>query len=859
MKPTENIEKFIKNTYAHNLPAATSAKLDQRVLSSAQETLEKSKTTQSAGTGPNIWRMVMKTRITKLAAAAVIIIAVLIGINQYGGSVSFASVAWADVVKSFESVNFFSAAIYMKDKPSAEPKQFELWMGEEGRARMRVRDQVLFTQDGQVTDAFNFVNSARIDSEQVDDQAEVILRMLGQSRNFSLDIIVKTMFKGKLQEVTPLINLSAGISEDMVVFDVTTDQHPQWMRIWALRQSQLPVRIRVWDPRDGSAVDIFITYSKEQPDKFFDAKAYEEAVVNRFNQNNANSAYAFLKDPGGRDYVPQDLFKKSGYHLPKVEQVGVTEYGAVWVMSSNSRNKTPDDYLFDGFGELADELGTEYRRIKYSGDNCLEVFVPEDYPFGKTTPSKLTLTCRVEFHYPHLKPELIGSVELTDMQNIAWPRNATRGPFTECNVLLDAARWYCQEYRIDMCERIVGMALESDDGQRLQGEIDKLRIKMFIAQEKGAQAAKLALELWPGVYDKYKNPDRTSPTPYDLVEFIVAVAYGGEIDKAAQLWKQVKETEHNLKGNKSWKKYVAEELKKSIPQAQRGISIDMAQNGNSLEDISRVIGMDVRDNAELKACAEQAKRDKYLAKLSEYYNKYPLSEKMELLERETDQGVQHVNTNKNRLPGHQGYVLLPINYRLKDVVLSLPGIQGIYPIDKVSYRISEEVSEELLNKEIRADVVRRSDVSLKEAFEFVLNHYGLKVVVEDGESRKVWVARYNGKVLRNYKNVHVPLPNLRGTVIGDKPGTAGSISSHGMCFNAHLTHLAFHQNKDIEDKNAKKIFIDETGIMQPISMETAYWPGDEGFELARKWFEEEFGITFTEEVRPMKILVIRNK
>jgi hypothetical protein len=104
MKPTENIENFIRNTYADNLPAATSAKLDQRVLSSAQETLEKSKTTQSAGTGPNIWRIIMKTRITKLAAAAVIIIAVLIGINQFGGSIDGASVAFAKVQETMKTV-----------------------------------------------------------------------------------------------------------------------------------------------------------------------------------------------------------------------------------------------------------------------------------------------------------------------------------------------------------------------------------------------------------------------------------------------------------------------------------------------------------------------------------------------------------------------------------------------------------------------------------------------------------------------------------------------------------------------------------------------------------------------------------
>jgi hypothetical protein len=46
----------------------------------------------------SIWRIIMKSRITKIAAAAVIIIAVLIGINQLGGSIGGSSVAFGDVL-----------------------------------------------------------------------------------------------------------------------------------------------------------------------------------------------------------------------------------------------------------------------------------------------------------------------------------------------------------------------------------------------------------------------------------------------------------------------------------------------------------------------------------------------------------------------------------------------------------------------------------------------------------------------------------------------------------------------------------------------------------------------------------------
>jgi len=44
-----------------------------------------------------------------------------------------------------------------------------------------------------------------------------------------------------------------------------------------------------------------------------------------------------------------------------------------------------------------------------------------------------------------------------------------------------------------------------------------------------------------------------------------------------------------------------------------------------------------------------------------------------------------------------------------------------------------------------------------------------------------------------------------------------------------------------------------------VSSESPLWRGEEAIPMARKWFEEEFGVTFTEELRPMKVLVVQRK
>ncbi|MHC4395475.1 MAG: hypothetical protein ACYS1A_07440 [Planctomycetota bacterium] len=103
MNPQENTEKLIRKLVLHGNKAA-----DERIVNDAMAAYEKQK---SAAGGSNIWRTIMRSRITKLAAAAVIIIAVMIGINQFGGSIDPASVAWADVVENMKKMPWVHATV----------------------------------------------------------------------------------------------------------------------------------------------------------------------------------------------------------------------------------------------------------------------------------------------------------------------------------------------------------------------------------------------------------------------------------------------------------------------------------------------------------------------------------------------------------------------------------------------------------------------------------------------------------------------------------------------------------------------------------------------------------------------------
>ena len=103
MKSLKDIKKILTKFNVKPRPEMRSKVLDEALE------IQRNRNQQSTS-GTYTWRIIMQSRITKFAAAAVIIIAVLIGINQFGGS----GVAWGDVVKNVEQVQTFTCRLWTK-------------------------------------------------------------------------------------------------------------------------------------------------------------------------------------------------------------------------------------------------------------------------------------------------------------------------------------------------------------------------------------------------------------------------------------------------------------------------------------------------------------------------------------------------------------------------------------------------------------------------------------------------------------------------------------------------------------------------------------------------------------------------
>ena len=96
MKSADEIKKFFKSAAIDTNP-----KMDEAVLNKVLIANEKTTNPKSAEILPNLRRIIMKNQITKVAAAAVIVVTILVGINQLVGSPG--SVAWGEVVRNIEA------------------------------------------------------------------------------------------------------------------------------------------------------------------------------------------------------------------------------------------------------------------------------------------------------------------------------------------------------------------------------------------------------------------------------------------------------------------------------------------------------------------------------------------------------------------------------------------------------------------------------------------------------------------------------------------------------------------------------------------------------------------------------------
>jgi hypothetical protein len=209
MKSSDQIERLVKNARVK-----TSESIDDRILTDAKVAFIESteKKPMASRLAFSLWRIILKRRITKLAAVAMIIIAVVIGVNHFGSSVDIVTPAYAleQTIQASHSVRY----IHVKSFWASHEEPMEGWVefyitGNVRNARMHLPGW-LSPHDGDIEVVWK------------DNKAHVWIKkknIFGVAKD---NVIAETYFKTieSLDPKTALHNLQRLKSEDKVELNI---------------------------------------------------------------------------------------------------------------------------------------------------------------------------------------------------------------------------------------------------------------------------------------------------------------------------------------------------------------------------------------------------------------------------------------------------------------------------------------------------------------------------------------------------------------------------------------------------------------------------------------------------------------
>ncbi|MCE5339838.1 MAG: hypothetical protein LLF92_01745 [Planctomycetaceae bacterium] len=127
MSTAEKIEKLIKQFFETQKSSAVMPfEKDEQIINDALAAFEKHKT-QSAHLQPSVWRIIMKSRITKFAVAAIIIVAAVLSIGIFDRTVPTA-LGIEQIIEAYNNIHYLHVKEYRKDHPDSNGEPWEFWI-----------------------------------------------------------------------------------------------------------------------------------------------------------------------------------------------------------------------------------------------------------------------------------------------------------------------------------------------------------------------------------------------------------------------------------------------------------------------------------------------------------------------------------------------------------------------------------------------------------------------------------------------------------------------------------------------------------------------------------------------------------
>ncbi|MCF7955784.1 MAG: tetratricopeptide repeat protein [Phycisphaerae bacterium] len=325
------------------------------------------------------------------AAFALVIIA------AYFFMTSTSSIAWADVVAAMGKVDQMRAKVIVEDPRNKEEKIFtiEMFYKAPDKCRAHGRGFVQFI-NGDVNRIFS-VEKGEMLKEGTGYPTVIPHGFMGMLKDKGLlGATLEMIFRGKVPEAEPVINtVLAG--DGVEVFDYANDANEMWARIWVLKKSRLPVRLKVFYPgRDESNLVVF-DYTDRQGNDFFDvdkfidkAKGFRKGSTSRFYNIGKSVVTADPRKPEKIKPVnPVQIHELEGIKAPEFKSITHYTNGIIVIRAIDPGNRSEKGYGIDGeyHQELRDNRGNIYLRYhstpgKYKGMKKEMFYFPVE-PFIK--------------------------------------------------------------------------------------------------------------------------------------------------------------------------------------------------------------------------------------------------------------------------------------------------------------------------------------------------------------------------------------------------------------------------------------------------------------------------------------------
>ncbi|MCP4643215.1 MAG: hypothetical protein GY851_22400 [bacterium] len=791
-----------------------------------------------------------------LAAAGLVLAAALAWIAA--GALWQPSATWAQVVDSFDGVPHFAATVFVNDNAGEPPERIDVWVGTGGRVRVHNRKAVLFgSSDGEVrlfrVDSGQGYSLEELDSRTLREAGLTkpvgILRLMASVDRLSLDKLLSHFGDHEVLP-SPTLNADASVSQDLWVFDVQTNQAPSWLRVWALRNTHLPVRMRMWDPRDGDATEILFEYAEPQPDEAFSPEAYAEALVNE--SGTVNRLYALMRDPAERQVTPKDLHSTDGFHMPDVVQAGRTAEGVFWVESRNAANRTPEGRSFYGFGKLTDNLGQEYIHQwlghRVQDDVVVEYFVPLNYRLGYAKPASYTLTCWSQPDHYKQPAHTVGSVELSQwLDDMPVPDRFDNAPAGNRFIQFVVGEWE-RRHNWDQFDRLLATIPGEPESDSMALYRESKRLTKLARMGREDEAFALSSRLTPVIVAEANGV----PWGHERVikTHVIQLVKRDRTDEAVALLKPYRAELRTVDTSDRACFFVAD------------LIWDLQRAGTSPDTIGQVFGFDVLDLPEVAerlaergnngfTAAEDNPRYKpwldYVDELGRHYESNPLPEAMAFVSDEMPFPADSPAYAMG-LPGHPGYTVTRL---APDWATAVRTLAWSTNRDADRIQIDESLSESAVNAVV---VFNKKTVTTEDVIHRLSDRMG--VTIREGHVRRtVWVARYDGRKLPNWRDVRPP--DLGDDAVQRGGGTSTTTRSLLKTFERSLNEgVPAEEQTVILDETGLPSELGENQTMGSICLSYSYAFGSttESVAIVKDWFRDEFGITFDEEERDVTVL-----